>query len=191
MNPGAKVLDIGSGSGYLSAVLYHLVSTDDHAGKVVGIEHVSELVDWSRSNLKQDGLANALEDKNVEIIVGDGREGKRSSETLMLLCSYSWPLRLRCCRWAYLLSVGTMFRLRLLGGPYDAIHVGAAAPSLPPALVEQLAQPGRMFIPVGTYTQNIIQVDKDPSGKVTEKEIMGVRASIYRYFQVTVTHTPT
>ena len=33
--------------------------------------------------------------------------------------------------------------------PYDAIHVGAAAASLPDALVEQLANGGRMVIPIG------------------------------------------
>ncbi len=43
-------------------------------------------------------------------------------------------------------------------GPYDAIHVGAAAPTLPKGLVEQLARPGRMVIPVGTRTQQVLQV---------------------------------
>lgn len=33
-------------------------------------------------------------------------------------------------------------------GPYHAIHVGAAAPIVPDALVEQLARPGRLIIPV-------------------------------------------
>ena len=33
--------------------------------------------------------------------------------------------------------------------PFDVIHVGAAAPTLPPALVEQLAPGGKMVIPVG------------------------------------------
>lgn len=37
--------------------------------------------------------------------------------------------------------------------PYAAIHVGAAAPSIPQPLVEQLATPGRMFIPVGESSQ--------------------------------------
>ena len=46
---------------------------------------------------------------------------------------------------------------------------------IPPALIDQLASPGRMFIPVGTYVQNIEQVDKDASGNVTSKQIMGVR----------------
>jgi protein-L-isoaspartate(D-aspartate) O-methyltransferase len=62
--------------------------------------------------------------------------------------------------------------------PYDAIHVGAAAPTLPEALVEQLASPGRMFIPVGTESQVILQVDKDEQGKVTQKELMGVMVRV-------------
>ena len=60
-------------------------------------------------------------------------------------------------------------------GPYDAIHVGAAAPTLPTALVEQLARPGRMFVPVGTFMQYIEQVDKDGEGNVTAQKVMGVR----------------
>jgi len=59
-------------------------------------------------------------------------------------------------------------------GPYDAIHVGAAARTIPPALVEQLASPGRMIIPVGTYTQRLMQIDKDAQGKITQRDLFGV-----------------
>jgi len=135
LHPGAKVLDIGSGSGYLSAVLHHLVGP---SGKVIGIEHIPELVDWSVQNLNKDGLGGALEARQIEIFSGDGRKGYAS------------------------------------GGPYDAIHVGAAAPTLPEELVEQLASPGRMFIPLGTYAQYIQHIDKDAEGNVTHKQIMGV-----------------
>ena len=62
-------------------------------------------------------------------------------------------------------------------GPYDAIHVGAAAPTMPAALVEQLARPGRMFIPVGDAAQQIIQVDKDVNGVVTETPLLEVMVS--------------
>jgi protein-L-isoaspartate(D-aspartate) O-methyltransferase len=72
LHPGAKVLDVGSGSGYLSAVLHHLVGP---TGKVVGIDHIPELVDWSVENLKKDGLSEALEKKQIEMITGDGRQG--------------------------------------------------------------------------------------------------------------------
>ena len=66
-------------------------------------------------------------------------------------------------------------------GPYDAIHVGAAAPTLPSALVNQLASPGRIFIPVGQYIQYIQHIDKDADGKVTEKQVMGVSVC-FRHF---------
>lgn len=62
--------------------------------------------------------------------------------------------------------------------PYDAIHVGAAAPTLPDALVDQLKSPGRMFIPVGTMNQAILQVDKDANGQVTQKELFDVMVRI-------------
>lgn len=72
LHPKAKVLDVGSGSGYLTAVFHHLVGPH---GKVVGIDHISELVDWSIANLKGDGLGEALEKKQIEMIAGDGRKG--------------------------------------------------------------------------------------------------------------------
>ena len=76
IKPGARILDVGSGSGYLTAVLYHLASEDpSRPGKVVGIEHVPELVQFSLENLKKDGLGDALENKAIEVIVGDGRQG--------------------------------------------------------------------------------------------------------------------
>ena len=65
-------MDVGSGSGYLSAVLHHLVSP---GGKVVGIEHIPQLVDGSIANLKKDGLGSALETGELVILSGDGRLG--------------------------------------------------------------------------------------------------------------------
>ncbi|TIB94000.1 protein-L-isoaspartate O-methyltransferase [Wallemia mellicola] len=62
-------------------------------------------------------------------------------------------------------------------GPYDAIHVGAAAPSMPTALVQQLAQPGRMFVPVEKKSgngQSIWQVDKDDNGALHYEELISV-----------------
>ncbi|KAK9727784.1 hypothetical protein K7432_001561 [Basidiobolus ranarum] len=61
-------------------------------------------------------------------------------------------------------------------GPYDCIHVGAAAVKTPTALINQLKSPGRMFIPVGTelHSQSIYQIDKDENGEIKEEELMGV-----------------
>lgn len=71
------MLDVGSGSGYLSAVLHYLVDGPEAVehGKVVGIEHIPELVDFSVENLKKDGLGDALNDGRIKIVAGDGRKG--------------------------------------------------------------------------------------------------------------------
>ena len=61
--------------------------------------------------------------------------------------------------------------------PYDVIHVGAAAPMLPQALVDQLAQPGRMFIPIGDGIQDVWQIDKDAEGVVKKTKLFRVRVS--------------
>lgn len=51
--------------------------------------------------------------------------------------------------------------------PYDKIIVTAAAPSLPPPLVLQLKEGGRMVIPIGhRYVQSLYIVEKSPSGDV-------------------------
>jgi protein-L-isoaspartate(D-aspartate) O-methyltransferase len=63
-------------------------------------------------------------------------------------------------------------------GPYDAIHVGAAARVLHEELIAQLKAPGRMFIPVeekGGGAQWIWVVDKDAEGRVAKRRDMGVR----------------
>ncbi|KAI6148835.1 protein-L-isoaspartate O-methyltransferase [Pisolithus tinctorius] len=145
IQPGATVLDVGSGSGYLAAVLHHLVSPtpspdnpNPPQGKVIGIDHIPELVERSKYNLERDGLGNALQDGRIELIVGDGRQGY------------------------------------VPAAPYDAIHVGAAAPTLPQALIDQLKAPGKMFIPVGVYSQSIWEVEKAVSGHVRKHELMGV-----------------
>lgn len=72
LQPGATVLDIGSGSGYLVGVLHKLVSP---GGKVVGIEHIPELVEWSLQNLRKDGHGEAIERGEIIVMVGDGRLG--------------------------------------------------------------------------------------------------------------------
>jgi protein-L-isoaspartate(D-aspartate) O-methyltransferase len=49
--------------------------------------------------------------------------------------------------------------------PYDAIIVSAAAPEIPPALIEQLAVGGRMVLPVGSRElQDLVLVRKTQDG---------------------------
>jgi len=150
---GARVLDVGAGSGYLTSVLYQLVAQLDSAeartgagtgtgtgpgAVVVGIEHIPALTAVAERNIRADGLGDAIDKQAIVLVTGDGRLGYASK------------------------------------GPYDAIHVGAAARTIPPALLDQLASPGRMIIPVGTYSQRFMQVDKDAQGKITQKDLFGV-----------------
>ncbi len=73
------MLDVGSGSGYISAVLYHLIQEPadprNADGRVYGIEHIPELVDWSLDNLRKDGLDAAVDQGKIKIVAGDGRKG--------------------------------------------------------------------------------------------------------------------
>jgi protein-L-isoaspartate(D-aspartate) O-methyltransferase len=71
--PGAKVLDIGSGSGYLTAVLANLVGP---TGTVIGIDHIQPLVDMSIANLSKSEVGKKmLETGQVKFVLGDGRKG--------------------------------------------------------------------------------------------------------------------
>ncbi|GAA5885536.1 hypothetical protein JCM6882_007457 [Rhodosporidiobolus microsporus] len=151
LKPGANVLDVGSGSGYLLGIFHSLTSPQ---GNVLGIDHLPDLVSLARTNLAADpSTAPHLcednespvkqgQEKRVQVILADGRKGSPEGFTRE--------------------------------GGWQVIHVGAAAPTMPQPLVDQLASPGRMFIPVGTTLQSIWQVDKDEKGRVTQTELMGV-----------------
>jgi protein-L-isoaspartate(D-aspartate) O-methyltransferase len=61
--------------------------------------------------------------------------------------------------------------------PFDRIMVTAAPEEIPEALVEQLAQGGRMIIPVGAnlFMQYLWMIKKDKDGIVTKEKILPVR----------------
>lgn len=58
--------------------------------------------------------------------------------------------------------------------PFDAIVVTAAPPEIPQALIDQLADGGRMVVPVGTAVQELLLLEKK-DGKVSQKKLTGVR----------------
>ena len=109
-----RVLEIGTGSGYLTALLALTVD------RVYSVERVRELSVRARRAL------DALGIQNVALLVGDGSIGWKKF------------------------------------APYDIITVSAASPSVPKALLDQLAPNGRMLIPVGTReTQELILVARN------------------------------
>lgn len=134
--PGEKALDVGSGSGYLTACMAIMLG---ETGRVVGIEHIPELVTLATKNIMNDN-AQLLASERIKLIVGDGRLG--------------YPEE----------------------APFNAIHVGAAAPTLPQALVDQLKPGGRLIVPIGPEggEQHLTQVDKADDGTTTVKKLMSV-----------------
>ncbi|KAF2751618.1 protein-L-isoaspartate O-methyltransferase [Sporormia fimetaria CBS 119925] len=71
--PGARVLDIGSGSGYLTAVFANLVGP---SGAVIGIDHIQPLVDMAETNMrKSEEGRKMLNLGHVRFVKADGRNG--------------------------------------------------------------------------------------------------------------------
>ncbi len=112
IRPLDSVLEIGTGSGYQTALLAEL------AREVFSVERYSILAEQARSRLSELGYPN------ISVIVADGSEG---------LAQHA---------------------------PYDVIAVSAAAPRIPDSLINQLADGGRMVIPVGPPAEQELQLVK-------------------------------
>lgn len=124
--PGGKILDVGAGSGWTTALLAHITG---ERGKVIGIEIIKDLQEFGKNNLSQYDFPHA------KIVLGDGSKGFEKQ------------------------------------APFDRIIVSAAArKDIPQPLLDQLKIGGRMVIPVGTYWQSIVKVDKLSENKF-EKEV--------------------
>jgi len=121
---GDRVLEIGTGSGFQTAVLAHL------AANVYSVERIRDLSIRAREVLDQLRLSN------VALMVGDGTIG--------------WS------RYA----------------PYDAILVSAGGPEIPQPLLDQLAEGGRMLVPVGTREAQRLVLVRRFNGRFEHEEVL-------------------
>merc|ERR1712141_466243 len=80
LKDGAKVLDIGSGSGYLTACFAVMAGSN---AKVIGIDHIQELVDWSEKNIRKNN-SNLIDSGRIKLVVGDGHFGFEEEGPYML-----------------------------------------------------------------------------------------------------------
>ena len=163
LKPGHKVLDIGSGSGYLTAVLAELVCPPTgEKGKVVGLEHITALRDLGERNMrKSDRGQELLKHKSVEFVVGDGRLGWREQG------AEEWDA----------IHVGAAaveihpVLIEQLKRPGRSVLISQFS-------TESVADSCRLFIPVEDSTglgQHIWVIDKEKDGKVKKERLYGVR----------------
>ena len=122
-----KVLEIGTGCGYQSAILATLCE------RVYTVERIKPLLARARRTFDQ------LQIYNIMSKVADGTEG--------------WPDN----------------------APFPAIIVTAAGPQIPQPLVDQLADPGIMVLPVGDLEGQTLMVVRKEGGVVTTTEVESVR----------------
>ncbi len=122
-----KVLEIGTGSGYQTALLSRL------AAQVFSIERIAPLLDKAKEVLQQVGVSN------ISFMLGDGTLGWRQF------------------------------------APFDAILVGAAAPEIPDAYVEQLADGGRLLIPLGDRDEQMLHLFTRAGDELERQDIAPVR----------------
>lgn len=122
-----RVLEVGTGSGYQTALLARL------AAQVFTIERLAPLLDKARQVLQEVGA------NNVSFMLGDGTLGWRQF------------------------------------APFDAILVGAAAPSVPDAYIEQLANSGKLLIPLGDRDEQILHLFTRNGDELVKEDVAPVR----------------
>ena len=120
---GAKVLEIGTGTGYEATILAEM------GAQVVTVERHAELAALARINLERLGYSQ------VNVITGDGSEGVPAE------------------------------------APFHAILVAAAVPDVPPALLQQLAEGGRMIIPVGAPEVQVLMLIRKHNGQALRQRL--------------------
>lgn len=86
---GHRILDIGSGSGWTTALLAYIAG---ESGSVVGVERVSELVKFGSSNLKKYNFKNA---KIIQARDELGIEGEKFDRILVSAAAKEFPYELK------------------------------------------------------------------------------------------------
>ena len=127
LRPKDRVLEVGTGSGYVTALLSVLCA------EVFSVERYPSLATSAETTLERLGY------RNVKIRIGDGIEG--------------WSEH----------------------APYDAVLVSAATAEVPPPLFDQLAEGGRMIIPVGPPMSQELQLIRKVNGQSEVTLLEGCR----------------
>ena len=122
-----RVLEIGTGSGYQTVLLAHLVA------QVFSIERIGSILQQARQNIQRAVV------HNVSLLLGDGTVGWREY------------------------------------APYDAILVSAASPKVPQPLVEQLADGGKLVIPLGGLDEQELVMFTKHGAELIRENILPVR----------------
>ncbi|EEQ35572.1 putative protein-L-isoaspartate(D-aspartate) O-methyltransferase [Microsporum canis] len=149
IHPGARVLDIGCGSGYLSHVFAELITDAPAAdGCVVGIDHIQGLVDMSLRNLaKSESGRQLLESGKIKIVKGDGRKG-----------------------WAE----GAPYDAIHVGAAAASMHAELIDQLRAPGRMFIPVESDTDTHAIGTKAQHVWIVDKKEDGSVNKKQVFGV-----------------
>jgi len=138
LKPGKSILDIGSGSGYLTTCYAEAVKVynpdPNQRGTVIGLEIIPSLVHYSQ-NVIQNNFQHYLKYKrNFKILHKDGKKGFPENTKIE---------------------------------KYDGIHIGAACDFIPHALLAQLKKNGIMLIPLKINNSLYFTVvEKDNQGNI-------------------------
>lgn len=73
---GQHVLDVGSGSGWTTALLCYIVG---RGGRVTAVERIEELLEWGKSNVDKYNYLRDGQEGIAEFHLGDGKKGYRDN----------------------------------------------------------------------------------------------------------------
>lgn len=150
-----KVLEIGSGSGYVLALLSELVGKQ---GKVFGIEIVKELAEISKENLKNYS--------NVKVYNMNGAQGLQEEDATSIR-------GIKRSRRSALRGKSTKETAGSL--VFDRILISAALEEIPKPILSQLKNNGIIVAPIGIFgiQQSLVAIKKTKNKTKIIKEIPG------------------